>query len=220
VPSTVSELFGDAGLESAGVVRWGTTPFPAGSVTVGTGIYIVALTGHTDSLEGTIATAPISASAVEDLLAVRPELTLDGVRPTPVELIQRLAAFWFPDEVVLYIGLAGPRKSRPGDGELARRIEEYYDTPLGARTPHSGGWPLKTLSCLTDLYVHYTYCDRVNDAEHECLAEFVGRVSDATLASLRDRVRVMPFANLEYPKGNRKNHGIKGARAPRATRSR
>ena len=79
-----------------------------------------------------MAVPPISEAAIEELLTVRPELTLDGARPTREQLVRRLAGFWFPDEVVVYIGLAGSRKSRPVQGEVAKRVGEYYDTPLEA----------------------------------------------------------------------------------------
>jgi len=219
VPSTIADIFTAAGASSAGVVRWGTPLAPPTPRTApATGIYVVALTAQLDSRAGVLAAAPISEAAVDELLAVRPELSLDRARPTRERLIERLAAFWFPDEVVLYIGLAGPRKNRPIQGEVAKRVGDYYDTPLGANGPHAGGWPLKTLACLHDLYVHYAYCDRVNEAEDECIGHFARHVSEQTRASLRDPKRVMPFANLEFPKGNRKNHGIRGARAPKIKR--
>ena len=66
------------------------------------------------------------------------------------------------------------------------------------------------------LYVHYGYCERVNDAEDACIEYFADHVSEAALASLRDTIRVMPFANLEFPRGNSKTHGIRGARASKA----
>src|SRR5436305_971215 len=113
MPSMVAEILDAAELERAGVVTWGTRPSPPEPATSATGIYVVALTEQLESLDRVIAAAPISAAAVDELLAARSELTLDGLRPTPKELIDRLASFWFPDEVVLYIGLAGPRKSRP-----------------------------------------------------------------------------------------------------------
>lgn len=239
MPSTVADIFTAAGASSAGVVCWGTrparpAPSPRSSLTAdaldaqspATGIYVVALTDDQHSLDapvaGTGATgdpAPISRSAVDELLAVRPELTLDGARPTPQQLAARLAEFWWPDEVVVYIGLAGPRAKAPRAGELANRVAEYYSTPLGANGPHAGGWPLKTLACLSELYVHYAYCDEVNKAEDACIGHFARHVSAETLAGLRDRVRVMPFANLEFPKGNAKNHGIRGARAPKRKRT-
>lgn len=159
-----------------------------------------------------------SQAAADEVLGIRPELTLDGVRPTREQLVQRLAAFWFPDEVVLYIGLAGPRTKRPAKGELAKRVGEYYKTPLGANGPHAGGWPLKTLSCLPNLFVHYAYCDQVKKAEDDCIGQFAKHVSDKTRTSLHDPTRLMPFANLEFPKGNAKDHGIRGARAPKVKR--
>ncbi len=219
VPSTVSEIFAAAGTSPAGVVRWGTPPAPpTPRAAPATGIYVVALTDQLDSRGAVLAAPPLSEAAVGQLLDVRPELALDGARPTKQQLLQRLAAFWFPDEVALYIGLAGPRKNRPLQGEVAKRVGEYYDTPLGANGPHAGGWPLKTLTCLHDLYVHYAYCKRVNKAEQDCIRHFAQHVSETTRATLRDPVRVMPFANLEFPKGNAKDHGIRGARAPKRTR--
>ena len=175
----------------------------------------MALTDELGGPIGALPTPPISMNAIEELLAVRPELTLDGRRPTREQLLQRVAGFWFPDEVVLYVGLAGSRKSPPTHGELATRVCEYYVTPLGASRPHAGGWPLKTLACLHDVHVHYAYCDNVNEAERRCIASFAEHVSPKTRASLHDPVRVMPFANLEFPKGNAKAHGIRGARAPK-----
>jgi hypothetical protein len=219
MPSSVAHIFAAARTEPTGTVPWGVSPRPPEApADAATGIYVVALTDDPDSLEATLPRTPVSGSAVAELLSVRPELTLDGVRPEPHELAARLSSFWCPDEVVLYIGLAGPRKNRPHAGELAKRVTEYYDTPLGARGPHAGGWPLKTLSCLDELYVHYAYCGDVNRAEDRCIARFAAQVSSRTRERLHDPVRVMPFANLEFPKGNAKAHGIRGARAPRAPR--
>ena len=218
MPSTVADIFGAAGTPPDGVVPWGTAPpTPPPRISSGTGIYVVALTDAVESCDAALEAPPISDTAVAELIAVRAELTLDGARPTCEALVRRLAAFWFSDEVVLYIGRAGPRKSRPAQGEVSKRVCEYYDTPLGANRPHAGGWPLKVLSCLSDLHVHYAYCDDVIKSEGECIGHFAADVSEAARERLRDPVRVMPFANLEFPKGKVKMHGIRGARAPRAT---
>jgi hypothetical protein len=143
VPSTVTDIFAAANASPAGVVRWGTPPAaPIDRTASATGIYVIALTDELDSRAGALVAPPISEAAIEELLAVRPELTLDQCRPTREQLLQRLAGFWFPDEVVVYIGLAGPRKNRPVQGEVTKRVGEYYGTPLGASGPHAGGWPL------------------------------------------------------------------------------
>src|SRR4051812_34268307 len=91
-----------------------------------TGVYVVALTAEVDTCGAALDTPPISPAGLDELLAARPQLTLDGERPTADQLAARLAAFWLPDEVVVYIGLAGPRKKRLAQGEVAKRVCEYY----------------------------------------------------------------------------------------------
>src|SRR5437870_8717520 len=114
VPSTVADIFAATNASPAGVVRWGTPPAPPAPRTApATGIYVVALTDELDSRAGALAAPPISEAAIEELLAVRPELTLDHVRPAREQLLRRLAGFWFPHAVVVYIGLAGRRNNRP-----------------------------------------------------------------------------------------------------------
>ncbi len=150
---------------------------------------------------------PSTRGAVSELLQVRPELRVDGRRPTTAELVERLAALWLGNETVVYIGLAGT--------SLRDRINDYYRTPLGARSRHSGGWPLKTLGVLSLLWVHYAPCPDPVAAEHQMLNVFAAHVSPETRTKLKDPAMPVPFANLEHAKGHRKRHGITGTRAPR-----
>ena len=216
MPSTVAEILAAAGAQRAGVTRWGELPDrPRRASTATTGIYIVALTDALDRVEGTLGKAPASLPPLKKLLERRPELTLDKApQPTPRQLQKRLSQFWLPDETVPYIGLADARETPHRNGHLSHRVHEYYTTRIGAKSPHAGGWPLKTLGCLSELWVHYAYYANVHQAEGKCLKRFADHVSPQTRAALRDPVRVMPFANLEYPPGNRKDHGIAGARGP------
>lgn len=214
VPSTVGSLFAIAGISRTGVVAWGTRiPAPI-EPEVGTGVYVVALTDELDSTQAAAAVCPLAPAALQELLDARPELTVDAERADANALGERLAAFWCPDEVVVYVGLAGPRR-RVSVSELSDRVEEYHTTRLGDRSPHAGGWPLKTLANLGDLHVHYAYCDDVVKREQLMLDAFAASLSDETKAALYDAVHVMPFANLEDGRGGRKAHGIRGARAPR-----
>jgi hypothetical protein len=198
MPSTVNQLFASAGLRPDGVVRWGTR-IPE----TGPGNYVVSLTEDPRSLARSRPTCPVAAGRLKALLDVRPELRLDGVRPSAEELAARLSAFWMDDEVVLYVGLAGT--------SLQKRAGQYYRTPLGARSPHAGGWWLKALALLDQLWVHYAATPDDAEAELAMLQHFAGAVSSASRDQLPDSGNVAPFANLRTGRGNVKAHGITGA---------
>lgn len=208
MPSSVAVIFSAAGLTTAGAVRWGDA-IPVSAP----GVYAVALTadpGTADACQACL----VSRDAVAALLSARGELRLDGARPDVGALSDRLAGMWLGDEVVLYIGLAGT--------SLRRRVRDYYRTPLGARRPHAGGWPLKTLTVLADPWVHFAACDHPAQAEEAMLRTFAKHTSEAAVNGLHDPSMPIPFANLELTRGERKRHGITGARepAPRAAAER
>jgi hypothetical protein len=196
MPSTVSELFAAARLTPAGPVRWGTA-VPE----TRTGVYAVSLTE--DSTWGRRAAAPVSRAALEHLLDVRPELRLNLARPDAEALIGRLGGFWLPDEMVLYVGLAGQ--------PLRTRVRQYYGTPLGARRPHAGGWWLKTLSVLDELWVFWAATTDYERAERLMLEAFASGVPSTSRRVLLDDERVMPFANLRGHDSRIKEHRIRGA---------
>ena len=204
MPSSVADVFAAAGLSPGGAVRWGDRV-----ALDSPGVYAVALTADSGAVTGTLQTCPLSAEAVAELLAVRPELRVDGQRPSPAELSARLAALWLGDEAIVYLGLAGT--------SLRRRVGQYYKTPLGARRPHAGGWPLKTLAVLPKLWVHFAPCADPTTAEQAMFGAFMGGVRAGARAALHDPSLPIPFANLEAGKGQRQAHGITGAREP-ATR--
>ena len=130
MPSTVADLFAAAGLEPGGPVRWGTV-LPE----TRPGVYAVALTDDPTSTAAARETAPLDRVALDHLLTVRPELRMNLAPPDADDLIERIGGLWLPDEVVLYLGLAGT--------SLRTRVGQYYKTPLGARRPHAGGWWLR-----------------------------------------------------------------------------
>lgn len=165
-----------------------------------------ATTADPDEAAG-LSTAPIAATAVADLLAARPELTWRGARPDEAQVTAALESMWVPGEVVLYAGKAGT--------SICSRVKDYYRTQLGARSPHAGGWPLKTLVNLGDLQVHAAKCDDPRGVEATMLAAFMDAVSEEQSALLCDPAMPLPFANLEDRPGRAKTHGFLGACAPR-----
>jgi hypothetical protein len=201
MPSSVISVMAAAGLSPEGVVRWGE---PIN--TQESGIYVVSTIANVEGVGHNPRQVLIDPQKIETLLSARPELTVDGVRPSAAVLSNRLSEFWLPDEHILYIGLAT---------DLHNRVRQYYRTPLGARRPHAGGWFLKTLTHLDKVFVHWGRTDNRLTAEAEAMGTFVAAVSQDSLRHLRDPDRPFPFANLEWPAGTRKRHGIKGAKASR-----
>lgn len=201
VPTTIKELFSAAGLVPHGAVQWGTPP-----ATSQPGVYAVSLGETTEAIGPTLAHAPLDRSVFETWLRVRPELTLDGARPTVDQLMKRVAGFWLPDETIVYVGLATTLSSRVGD---------YYRTPIGARRPHAGGCFLKLLAILDQLSVHFAPCGTPAAAEDAMLSAFCANVSAAARSALVDPAHPFPFANLQWPPGVRKAHGLRGVRQAR-----
>jgi hypothetical protein len=194
--SSVRDLFDASETLYSGFVRWGQ-PVALN----GPGLYVVALTDNPERRDAITSGAALSDDLLNTLLARRPELAVDGVRPDGWALKERVSSFWIPTETVLYIGKAST--------SVRVRVDQFYRTKLGARSPHAGGWFLKLTG--HTLFVHYGPSLEPIQAEHSMLGSFVRGVSQANRGRLHDPERPMPFANLEWPKGLRKRHGITGA---------
>jgi hypothetical protein len=199
MPTTVTNAFAASGLTPQNPVRWGDK-----LSTKASGVYIISLTPSQSDLADTLTDIPLEREAFESWLGVCPELKLDGKRPTIDELMDRIDGFWLPDEVILYVGLATSLRSR---------LRQYYTTSIGARRPHSGGYFLKLLSNLNQLWVHYAETTDQREAENQILEYFCGQVSQESKQILHDPAHPFPFANLEWPPHVRKQHGLLGARA-------
>jgi hypothetical protein len=198
MPTTIAEAFATVGLVREDIVRWGTKP-----TTSKPGVYIISLTESLDTCDGKLIEPPLAAAEFQQWLDVCPKLTLDGNRPTIHQLMDRIQRFWIPDEIILYIGLAT---------SLSTRLLAFYRTPIGARGPHAGGYFLKLLSGLDQLCVNYAQCPDFELAEDRMLRRFCEHVSQDSRRALKDPVHPFPFANLEWPRGTRKAHGLREAR--------
>jgi hypothetical protein len=206
MPTTIIEAFAAAGIGperiASASARWGSKPSVSAS-----GAYIVSVTGSLHERKSALTAPQLASARFEEWLEVCPKLTLDGSRPTRRDLMGRIRRFWVPDEVIVYIGLAA---------SLSARLSSYYKTPIGACRPHSGGYFLKLLSNLDQLWVHYAVCADPADAECKMLRRFCENVSDDSKKILYDPSHPFPFGNLEWPRGVRKAHGLRRARQARA----
>lgn len=201
--TTVGELF-----EAAGVVHAGSVPWESSVPLDSPGVYAVALS-ESPLAETGRASAPLDRNRIEELLRARPEAMVDHRPADAVRIADRLGKMWVPGEPVVYIGLAG--------ASVRRRIEQFYRTEIGARAPHAGGWPVKMIDQVAaPLWVHYGATAASDRAEVEMVSRFVAGVSKQAAENLVDPGAPLPFANLAFPHGRRKRHGISGVKEPRA----
>lgn len=86
--TTVNELFAHVGVVNRSVVRWGEPPNEAEP-----GVYIVSTAEDAESNTG-LSAVPLNPGAIEELLRLRPEATVDGHPATVTMLKLRLSAMW------------------------------------------------------------------------------------------------------------------------------
>lgn len=201
---SVEALFEPSGLQRTGVVPWGTPP----SVT-GPGVYAVASTPHPNDAVGLIGKYEPSVEAFSALRFLCPDVTVDGRPASDEEIAARIGSFWIPATPILYIGLAGT--------SVQNRVKQYYSTAIGKRSPHAGGWWLKTMADLHELHVHFAPAADPDAAEAKLLSTFKASVPESVSATLYDPERVAPFANIDVRKGLRKRHGLAGYKIARTT---
>jgi len=173
-----------------GPVRWGQ---PVRSRAPG--IFLVELPSA-DAL------APLDIVAIRAWLARVPSLELDGARPEPAALADRVRRFWLPGQSVLYIG----RTSK----SLSARVSALYGTGLGDRRPHSGGHWLKTLKPVDSLRIWWAETNDPDLYEDAAVAAVAETVTAEERAALHDPSLILPWANLESVAGEKRATGLTG----------
>lgn len=202
MPNSAVRLFQSANVALKGTVPWGG-PIPTQS----SGVYVVSLCSDAAEIGSNCPLPQIDENAVREWLSRASKFELDGQSSPSVEaIVARLRSFWLADENIIYIGKAT---------SLRNRVRGYYSTPLGEPKPHAGGHWIKTLANLGSTHVHFAEASEFADREAAMLSAFIDGVSQATRQSLADPARPFPFANLEYPPGTRKRHGMSHQRRGR-----
>jgi transcription elongation factor GreA len=163
-------------LQIEGPVLWGRQLGSSGP-----GVFIVELPAPQPKVS-------IDPAAVREWLDRAPKLLLDGKRPTVAELQTRLASFWMPDQVILYIG-----SSQKGVGA---RLSGMYKTPLGERRPQPAGYWLKTLRNLSRARIWWSPTSDAELYEDQLLDRFVKSAGK------------MPYAVLSTPAGSARVDGL------------
>ena len=201
MPTIINDLIEKFDLPRSKVVKWNET-IP----TEKEGIYIVSLSKDPGLNSGTLSQIPISKNIIDKWIKKINGFELDKELTFNSELItKRLSEFWLPDENIIYIGKAPVRSNGKGIGN---RVREFYNTEYGEKRPHAGGHWIKSLSNVNRLFIHYIITENSEDIEIELLKQFRENISAKSKEKLRDKEMILPFANLELKKGQRKKHGL------------
>ncbi|VXB42174.1 conserved hypothetical protein [Pseudoclavibacter sp. 8L] len=199
--TSVQELFTHSGAVYAGAVKWGSeVPLTK------PGVYVVSTTQNPDDANG-LEACPLDAGSVAALLERHPGAMINGQVTDLLNLVERLQLMWPVGEPVVYIGLAG--------GSVRARVAQFYSTPIGARAPHAGGWPVKMLEPQR-LWVHYGQTMNPDAAETTMVDYFVHGIPAEARQALVDPDAPLPFANLRFPAGRKKRHGLDGVKTTRS----
>ena len=193
MPTTITQLFKTTGLTFSGQVRWGELINSKAC-----GFYVVALTDNIDKLV-CMDKPDFSDNAIQKWIELiktgGKQIQLDNKVADLTGIKKRLEHFWFSDEIIVYIGKAGPNKKRT----IRKRVKEYYETTLGCDGKRAGGhWvnTLQNVSSLNVFYSEYSGLD-IEEKEEQLISYFMQNVSEKTKINLFDKVNCYPFANKE-----------------------
>ncbi len=189
--TNAAALLRSVGLLADGPAVWGRS-IPAH----GPGVFIVELPASASS-------APIELTRVGKWIERVESLRLDGVRPVSRALAARLASFWWPSQVVLYIGAS--------DASIPRRLAAMAKTELGDRRPNSSGHWLRTLKSPDTLRVWWAPTSATEEYEDALLTAFADGIPATEREALPDPSMILPWANLRRPTGERKVTGLTGS---------
>jgi len=212
MPTTIREILDEFDLEISGKVKWGQKISSKKC-----GLYFVTITNDPDKLE-CWENPKINETEVQKWIELIQQcgkvLSVDKKPASKTDLINRLNALWLPDETILYIGKAGPTKTRT----IGKRVNEYFKTRLGCNKKHAGGNWVNVLSELNELTIFYSEFElseyhRIEETETKLIEYFTNNVSAKTKNRLIDKTNCFPFANKEihYKEKKtkiRKNHGL------------
>lgn len=190
-PRSAVALLRSLDLMPDGPTRWGE---PVRSREPG--VLIVEMAGRLDE-------APIDITAVRAWIERVPGLLLDGQRPTPTQLAQRLGSFWLPQQTVVYVGRTAK--------SLGGRAASLYATPLGDRRPHSGGHWLGTLSGREQLRIWWAETPSAEEYEDGLFEAIASDLDPEATERLQGAGPILPWANLVSATGDAKGTGITGS---------
>jgi hypothetical protein len=195
---TVNDVFHKVGLEPSKPIKWGEH-IPE----KGTGVYVVSLSSNPLQNLGVLSSCKIKDDVFDKWKTMSPELNVNG-DTLKADIEKELNQFWKSNQNILYIG-----ESSSVTNGLSKRVKQFYDHQVGWKGPHTGGYWLKLLSEIEDLYVYYSICNHPRDTEFKMLMYYIEQSTQKSFYEINGLGMNLPFANLKVD--FQKRHGIKNA---------
>lgn len=134
-----------------------------------------------------------------------PNLEIENEKVFSINQVKHyLKRFWDENENILYIG-----ESTSETNPIQKRVNQFYIHKVGKKGPHTGGYWIKLLSCLEDLYIYYAESPNPRQTEFKMIMKYVEFKSGKNIFDLDNIVHYFPFANskVDLLKSNSiKNH--------------
>ncbi len=197
MPTSIQQLEDKFQLKYLKSFKWGTA-----FIENNNGVYIISTSIDKDFLPNYEEQIAFNENQIDLWMANAPAILLNNEKPAKNDLMRQLSGFWLPDETIFYIGNAERQT-------LSERICQFYNHKVGKRSPHKGGYWLKLLKNLDELYIHLYSTKESHVIEEAMLEQFIKNVSELTKAKLIDRNLCLPFANLQLRSRIIKLHGLK-----------
>ncbi len=182
----VSDLFGKVGLTPSVPLKWGMPIKEKGN-----GVYVVSLSSSASENYGTLSNFQIRDEVFAEWINRSPDLNVVGAVSKGL-LEEELNKYWKPNQNILYIG-----ESSSENNQLSGRLNQFYQHQVGWKGPHTGGYWIKLLAELNDLYVYYSICSNPRDTEFKMLMHFIEQTTGKNFYELGELGVHLPFANLK-----------------------
>lgn len=186
MPVTVKAIFNKVGLEPSTPLKW------RNSIPIkGNGVYVISSSSNSTINKGITSSCKVNEEVFKKWKSFSPELHVNNI--STIEAIEKeIKKFWKPKENILYIG-----ESSSETNGLAKRVNQFYIHQVGWKGPHTGGYWIKLLSQLEELYVYYSVCDHPRDTEFKMLLYFMEQSADKSFYEIQELGKHLPFANMK-----------------------
>lgn len=196
---TVNNIFEKVRLKPIGPIEWGTKILETTC-----GVYVVSLSENPNKNLRLLEKPIVCKKIFKQWVKFSENLNVNGKKATYSILQKEINNYWHSRENILYIG-----ESSSMNNNLSGRVNQFYNHKVGWKGPHTGGYWIKLLKNINELYVYYSECDYPRDTEFKMLMYFIEKTTGKSFYDLEDLGKHLPFANLKVD--FQKRHNIKGA---------